>query len=160
MRSIGRKGPPTRPGLLSPWGRYPRGMLHTGLELRVRWEGVSWRSTSIPGVEWSLLAEEPGEGRGAARGATVLIRMAGGVGYPAHRHLGIEEVLVLAGGYRDEAGEYRAGDYVRYPPGSVHAPVALEGQECLLYASARGGIEVLGAPEAPGLPFSEPQEDP
>ena len=51
---------------------------------------------------------------------------------------------MLAGGYRDAMGEHRAGDYVRYPAGSTHAPVAIGDTACLLYASARGGIEVLG----------------
>jgi anti-sigma factor ChrR (cupin superfamily) len=80
--------------------------------------------------------------------------MAPGCGYPAHRHLDVEEVLILAGGYRDELGDHRAGDYLRYPPGSEHAPVALgdatrpagPGNEaCLLFASARGGV--LNLPE-------------
>jgi anti-sigma factor ChrR (cupin superfamily) len=103
-------------------------------------------------VVWLLLGSEQA-GEGAAAGGTVLIRMAPGRGYPAHRHLDIEEVLVLAGGYRDELGEHRAGEYVRYPAGCDHAPVALgdparptgpENPACVLYASARGGIALLG----------------
>lgn len=79
--------------------------------------------------------------------------MSPGCGYPPHRHIGIEEVLVLAGGYRDESGEHRAGEYLRYPPDSIHAPVALgdprspegpENEACLLFASARGGVVNLG----------------
>ena len=84
--------------------------------------------------------------------ATVLIRMDPGRGYRAHRHEGVEEVYVLEGGYRDERGEYRAGDYVRYEEGSVHSPVALgrddrpisdENPACVLFASARGGITLV-----------------
>lgn len=104
---------------------------------------VAWRGTQVEGVDWCLLASE-GAGEGAEAGATVLIRMAPGCGYPPHRHLDVEELLVLAGGYRDAMGEHRAGDYVRYPAGSAHAPVAIGDTACLLYASARGGIEVLG----------------
>ena len=46
----------------------------------------------------------------------------------------------------------RAGDYVRYEAGSVHAPVALGRQDaptsdenpaCVLFASARAGITLV-----------------
>ena len=111
-----------------------------------------WEETSAPGISLLPLhprvlprSREPVE-------ATVLIRMEPGCGYRPHRHVGVEEVYVLEGGYRDDRGEYRAGDYVRYEPESVHAPVALgdpeqpisvENPACVLFASARGGIEVL-----------------
>jgi anti-sigma factor ChrR (cupin superfamily) len=117
-----------------------------GLQLDVNADGIDWRATASPGVSWYLLASEPtGEARGAATGATVMIRMEPGCGYPPHKHLDVEEVLVLAGGYRDEFGTYEAGDYVRYEKGSVHAPIALGEPNaghpaCILYASARGGI--------------------
>lgn len=122
-----------------------------GLSLTVDASGVPWRETSDPGISWFLLASE-GAGEGAAAGATVLIRMEPGCGYRPHEHLGLEEVLVLAGGYRDALGEYRAGDWVRYEPGSRHAPVALGQPDeptgpanpaCILYATARGGIRPL-----------------
>lgn len=108
-----------------------------------------WQETNVPGIALVPLhpptlprGPEPVE-------ATVLIRMDPGHGYRAHRHEGVEEVFVLEGGYRDERGEYRAGDYVRYEPGSVHSPVALGNADepisernpaCVLFASARGGI--------------------
>lgn len=117
--------------------------MQTGLRIDVDGGGVLWQPTNSEGVEWCLLAGEGG-GEGAAAGATVLIRMAPGCGYPPHRHLDVEEVLVLAGGYRDGDGDHLAGDYLRYPAGSEHAPVAIGDTPCLLYASARGGIEVLG----------------
>ena len=120
-----------------------------GFELHLDQDRLPWRPTKYAGVAWFPLhqsdpdAEEPGD-------ATVLIRMEPGSSYPTHRHIGVEEVLVLAGGYRDDLGEYRAGDYVRYPAGSEHLPVALgdpgaptgpENPACLLFASARGGVE-------------------
>ncbi len=126
-------------------------MQPTGLRLAVDASGVAWRATSSPGVAWCLLASEaaPAGRSGAEAGATVLIRMDPGCGYPPHRHLDVEEVLVLAGGYRDALGEHRAGDYVRYAPDTVHAPVALgdpdravgeQNPACVLFALARGGI--------------------
>lgn len=82
---------------------------------------------------------------------TVLIRMAPGSGYPTHRHLGPEDVLILAGGYADDDGRiHSAGSFVRYPAGSVHQPTALgladepvseSNPACVLYAVAHGGTE-------------------
>lgn len=136
-----------------------------GLAVKIDEGALAWRSTRHPGIEWVPLhladgGERARHGDRTARDgapprpeeSTVLIRMAPGCGYPAHRHVGIEEVLVLRGGYRDDRGEHVAGDYVRYPAGCVHAPVALgnraapEGpgnEACLLFASARDGVENL-----------------
>lgn len=102
---------------------------------------LPWRDTRYAGVAWVDLA------RADDGTTTALIRMSPGCGYPAHRHVGAEDVLVLAGGYRDDDGrEHRAGDFVRYGPGSVHEPVALDGPEardCLLFAVAHRGTEVI-----------------
>jgi len=132
-----------------------------GLAVKIDEAAVAWRSTRHPGIEWVPLesadvgehlerdASSPETAGRSAQDSTVLIRMAPGCGYPAHRHVGVEEVLVLRGGYRDAYGEHHAGEYLRYPAGSVHAPVALgtsfapEGpgnEACLLFASARGGV--------------------
>jgi anti-sigma factor ChrR (cupin superfamily) len=131
-----------------------RTMRLAGLEVKLDERALAWRATRYPGVEWLPLHVDEGRGseRAGPREATVLIRMQPGSGYPAHRHVGVEEVLVLRGGYRDALGEHRAGEYLRYPAGSAHAPVALgradlpEGPAnpaCLLFASARGGVEAL-----------------
>jgi len=121
-----------------------------GLRFSVDADDVPWRSTRTPGVAWFPVHGGDGKRPGDA---AVLIRMEPGCGYPPHRHLGVEEVLVLQGGYRDEFGTHESGDYVRYEAGSVHAPVALgephgsgaDQPSCLLYAIARGGTEVLAA---------------
>jgi anti-sigma factor ChrR (cupin superfamily) len=133
-----------------------------GLDFDPDAPGLAWRETREPGVSWIplFLAEDVGGRKAAPRAdahahdgadATVLIRMEPGHGYPAHRHVGVEEVLVLHGGYRDADGRYERGDYVRYPAGSLHAPVALgdrtrpSGQDnpaCVLFAVARGGVEL------------------
>lgn len=81
-----------------------------------------------------------------------MIRMDPGCGYPAHRHQGIEDVLVLQGAYRDDQGQHSAGSYFRYAAGSTHAPVAMgdpkrppadDNPSCILFAIARGGVENL-----------------
>lgn len=134
--------------------RYREGMDIPGLAIDQDLAALSWRSTSVPGVDWIPLALEADGAGGNTRGASsVLIRMQPGVGYERHRHLGPEAVLVLQGGYRDEMGEYSRGRFVQYPTGSVHSPVALgdcvqpasaENPACVLFAVAAGGIELLG----------------
>ncbi|HUR28423.1 MAG TPA: cupin domain-containing protein [Planctomycetota bacterium] len=121
----------------------------TGIEpVHVNAAQSSWRTTRHRGVSWcSLHVSEAAEGGDA----TVMIRMEPGSSYPEHEHQGVEEVLVLAGGYRDGDGEHRAGSYLRYPAGSRHAPVALgdpsapidaSNPACLLFAVARGGVRL------------------
>ena len=51
---------------------------------------------------------------------------------------------MLQGGFRDRRGEYRAGDFIYYEPGSEHHDIqALEGDECVLLLVAHGGMELL-----------------
>lgn len=100
---------------------------------------VPWQTTRYDGVRVHFYASDRTTGRVVA-----LIAMAPGRGYPRHRHQGPEEVLVLQGGYRDECGEHRAGEFVRYEDGTVHTPVAIaDGDECVLFAIAHEGIALL-----------------
>ena len=122
-----------------------------GLSLAFDGTGVVWRPTRSRGVSWFPL--EPRVEAGAGGGGAVLIRMEPGCGYPPHRHLEPgEEVLVLEGGYEDERGLWRAGDWVAYEAGSTHSPRALGDPDlpvgpsnpaCVLLAVARGGTERL-----------------
>jgi anti-sigma factor ChrR (cupin superfamily) len=99
---------------------------------------IEWRATRHEGIFLHTLRrdEETGD-------STVLIRMQPGCAYPAHTHRGLEEVLILQGGYSDERGEHRAGQYVLNEAGSSHHPVALEGAEdCIMIAFAHGGIKL------------------
>ena len=57
-------------------------------------------------------------------------QMPPGLRFPRHLHLGFEQVVVLAGGYDDERGEFVAGDYGVYEPGSEHGPETLDGDSC------------------------------
>ncbi|MGB7924776.1 MAG: cupin domain-containing protein [Pyrinomonadaceae bacterium] len=100
---------------------------------------IEWRATRHEGVFIHFLRRDERTGD-----ASVYIRMQPGRGYPAHRHVGVEEVLVLQGGYRDQKGEHRAGAYVVNEGGSAHHPVALDGAEdCIMFAVAHGGIELI-----------------
>lgn len=51
---------------------------------------------------------------------------------PAHSHPFGEEILVLRGALRDERGTYSAGSWLRFLPGSGHAPYADEKTMILL----------------------------
>ena len=108
-------------------------------------DAVPFRATRYPGVAIHFCYSDRATGH-----AAVLIRMAPGCSYPAHRHRGVEELLVLRGGYRDERGEHRAGQYVRYEDGSRHHPVALPGGDCVFFAISAEGIELAGDELAPG----------
>ena len=100
---------------------------------------IEWRATRYEGIFLHVLRRDDETGD-----ATVMIRMKPGCGYPAHRHNGVEEVLILQGGYSDQRGEHRAGDYVLNEAGSAHHPVALGGAEdCIMVAFAHGGIRLL-----------------
>lgn len=99
---------------------------------------IEWRETRHRGISLRVLRRDEATGD-----ATVLIRMQPRCAYPSHRHTGLEEVFILQGGYSDDAGEHRAGDYLVNEAGSTHHPVALDGDEdCIMLAVARGGIEL------------------
>jgi putative transcriptional regulator len=99
---------------------------------------IDWNPTRYSGISLNILRRDENTGD-----ATVLIRMQPGHGYPAHRHVGLEEVLIMQGGYRDSRGDHRAGDYILNEGDSAHAPIALDGEDCIMLAVAHGGIELL-----------------
>lgn len=102
-----------------------------------------WKRTGWEGIRLSFLLDEAGAAR------AVLIAMDPGCAYPRHRHLGDEEVLVLAGAYEDLWGWHAAGEFLVHPAGSVHAAVA--GPEgALLWARVPEGIELMEDPPANG----------
>ena len=99
-------------------------------------DAVPFEPTRHPGVSIHFYRSDRASGH-----AAVMIRMEPGASYPGHRHDGPEELLVLQGGFRDERGVYRAGDYARFEAGSAHRPVALEdGPACVFFAIAHEGI--------------------
>jgi anti-sigma factor ChrR (cupin superfamily) len=76
-----------------------------------------WRGAAFApfrdGIEMCVLvAGEP---------ALALLRYAPGARAPAHRHLGLETILVLDGEQCDERGRYPAGALAVNPEGSVHS---------------------------------------
>lgn len=59
--------------------------------------------------------------------ATTIVNFAPDSYFDAHGHELGEEYFVLDGVFSDESGDYRAGSYVRNPPGSSHKPFTREG---------------------------------
>jgi putative transcriptional regulator len=53
---------------------------------------------------------------------------------PEHTHQGSEMTLVLEGGFSDANGSYNKGDFIFRRPGDVHAPTALQSEDCICLA--------------------------
>ena len=89
--------------------------------------GAVWNASPLPGVERRMLDRIGDE---VAR-ATSIVRYAAGSHFDRHVHDGGEEILVLDGVFSDEYGDYRAGAYMRNPPGTSHTPFSRDG--CTLF---------------------------
>jgi putative transcriptional regulator len=53
---------------------------------------------------------------------------------PEHTHRGGEMTLVLEGAFSDAEGTYHKGDFIFRQPGDVHAPTALQSEDCICLA--------------------------
>ncbi|MFC3116168.1 cupin domain-containing protein [Cellvibrio fontiphilus] len=82
-----------------------------------------WVASPQPGVERVMLDRIGAE---KAR-ATSIVRYAPDSFFPAHSHDAGEEILVLEGTFSEDAQSFRAGWYLRNPPGSSHQPSSLQG---------------------------------
>lgn len=67
-------------------------------------------------------------------GRVCLWRLEPGARLPPIERPGGAEVFVLEGAFADEHGRYRAGSWVRYPPGTRHAPSSEAG--CVAYSKS------------------------
>ncbi|MBZ0112119.1 MAG: cupin domain-containing protein [Thermoanaerobaculia bacterium] len=106
----------------------------------IPWRGpVAWRSPGIRGTQMALLSKDPQTGS-----FLVAIRGDSDRNFPAHLHLGLEEVLVLQGGYRDGLFEADAGDFVAYEPGSSHRPWTEPDEGCVVLSRIEKGVRFLG----------------
>jgi anti-sigma factor ChrR (cupin superfamily) len=100
---------------------------------------LTWEPSAYPGVDFHALRQDAATGT-----ITAFVKIQPGSRYPLHRHRGGEDCLVLRGGFQDGRGEYHAGDFVYYEPGSLHHDFqALAGEECWLFVVAHGGLEIL-----------------
>ena len=75
-----------------------------------------WRQGLVPGLQVMPLHQHDGV-------STALVRWAPDTVFNLHRHPGGEEILVLDGLFKDEAGNYPQGTWLRSPRWSQHAPL-------------------------------------
>jgi anti-sigma factor ChrR (cupin superfamily) len=120
-----------------PWKSWGLTSLVGGTAYMPGAEGA-FQPTAYPGVEVKPLFAD----RAASR-ATMLVRMAPGSAYPAHRHGGFEECFVLEGSLRigDELLMTK-GDYQAAREGSDH-PVQRTDEGCLLLISSSLDDELM-----------------
>src|SRR5207237_1363000 len=84
-----------------------------------------------PGISCKLLATDTEKNL-----VSMLVRLAPGTDYPAHRHAGVEELHLLAGVLRVDDRTFQPGDYLRSEPGTVDHRVWSEtGCTCFLLTS-------------------------
>lgn len=88
---------------------------------------------------WSAAARAPVD-----RADLLLLSFPPGRRFPRHLHLGGEEVVVLAGGYRDDLGVFEPGDFAIYPAGSEHGPTTEEEGPCWILTRIVGGVRFFG----------------
>jgi len=89
-----------------------------------------WRPTDDAGVTFKLLYADRERGT-----MTTLVRMEPGSRIRSHRHLGVEQCLVLEGDVRSGAIGMTAGDFNCSMPGSVHEELVSDGGALLMLVS-------------------------
>ena len=90
----------------------------------------AWREVA-PGIECKVLATDPGTDR-----VSMLVRLAPGIEYPAHRHAGLEELHLLHGELMINDRKLAPGDYYRGEPGTSDTYVSSPtGCTCVLMTS-------------------------
>ena len=96
----------------------------------------------IAGMSWIPLSGELQNGEYEC----FMLRMEAGAQSRPHEHTGFEEFLVMEGELVDRDGSsYRAGDFVRFLPGSKHSSHTPEG--CTLLVMLRGNNRALSDDE-------------
>jgi putative transcriptional regulator len=100
---------------------------------------LRWWKLFLGGARMTELAVDP------VSGAKLMIgQMPPGLRFPRHLHEGFEHVVVLSGGYDDERGQFVAGDYAVYEPGSEHGPDTLDGDSCWILFRLDGAVRFRG----------------
>ena len=95
-----------------------------------RWSEPDWDDVA-PGISCKILASDAARDR-----VTMLVRLAPGVEYPAHRHAGTEELHLLDGELWIQDRKYLPGDFYRAETGSQDTRVWSEtGCTCVLTTS-------------------------
>ncbi|MGH7574993.1 MAG: cupin domain-containing protein [Longimicrobiales bacterium] len=102
---------------------------------RSPYAALPWEPGGVPGLQLHWIRRVSGAGE-----SIVLMRGEPGTRYPDHSHTGEEHGFVLQGTFSDALGEYRAGDYVHYPAGSVHNDIRVTGAEVCIFLVVTGPV--------------------
>jgi putative transcriptional regulator len=135
--STGQPAPATSSPSVQVWRRWESERAGATELTVVRATQDGFEPTAIPGIAVRRLALDREAGR-----VTMLVRMAPGTSYPAHRHGGPEECLVLEGDIAFAGCRMQRGDFQRVEQGSVH-PVQSTESGCLLMISSSLSDELL-----------------
>ncbi len=98
-------------------------------------DNVPWK-TVAPGFSQHII-----EAQGYRKGVLRLLRIKPGVKVPTHSHKGEELTLILSGAYRDELGEWRAGDLADLDGAETHAPEAIGEEYCICLAATSAPLD-------------------
>jgi hypothetical protein len=116
------------------------GAIHGDMKRRVvvRTAGLPWQPSPAAGVWRKRLHRVGPEESGQV---TSLVRFDAGSSFTEHGHPDGEEILVLAGTFSDEGGDWGPGSYLLNPDGTRHTPSSRPGCELFVklqqYAGAR-----------------------
>jgi len=86
---------------------------------------LNWKWVA-PGVHQHVL-----KAQGYRDDVLRLVKFAPGKGVPSHSHKGEELTLLLRGAYRDDLGEWRAGDLADLSGDHTHEPIAFGDEPCI-----------------------------
>jgi putative transcriptional regulator len=73
-----------------------------------------------------------------------LLRVDKGRSVFQHTHTGTEFTMLLQGGYSDELGNYRAGDFIECDASHKHKPIAIRDEDCILLTAVSGNLRFTG----------------
>ena len=78
----------------------------------------------------------------AKREMSCLVRAEAQAEYPAHRHGGVEEIMMMEGELEMGDRILNVGDYIRSEPGSVH-PLAITPNGCMFFLRTSLDTQVI-----------------
>jgi hypothetical protein len=91
-----------------------------------------WKPSGVPGITYKRLYSDKTSGL-----VTVLVRMEPGSVYPAHRHTGVEQCLVLEGDLIHDDHVYGPGDFTWAEAGSLDPELHTKTGNLLLIVGPR-----------------------
>lgn len=129
--------PEPKPPATAP--RLPR--LPDGIELPPSlrcYDFGPWRWLA-PGLHWSKA-----DTARSFKGTVALFHVGAGRMLPSHSHSSNEYTQVIAGAFSDQAGHYRAGDFLETDEAITHQPVADANDDCLCLIVMEGPLRPRG----------------